>query len=183
MILFLIVIGESFFYFYNNKFTNKIPVWKVKITEGPLQEKKTQQKKQNVFTSLSLPILRDTAISSDSFVTMSLWKKDFTPSAIIMVQFKGVVTSIDNEGTGSTPGFSYRKKITIKLPNGTEKTNLYFNDADLLTMKIYKSTNGAETPINFSDLKKGANIDIKTTLDLTKDENHNTIEMKIVETI
>lgn len=165
-ILFLIIIGELYFYLnYNQQATNTI----------------TKNAYSQNMAAINQPTPAYCGISSAVFITArntdALIKKKAITSSVINNTYEGYISKID-KGSLKNPDIqnpNYQPKYAVYLnlsPNRTEKTfGFFFNDNELKSLNIKLATNISSQASTLDDLKVGNHISVQESFDMTKPVN------------
>lgn len=124
--------------------------------------------------------LTDSALSPDTLSDLLYTRRGVLTASILNNKYQGEIVELITTG-GIIPKNQSPYQVKIKIQGEQGAVNvLYLGASDLALTKMYQiNKDGKQLPINISDLQIGNKVIIEITLDLTKDPNSNTMEIKI----
>ena len=133
-------------------------------------------------TPTSTPIITKRNLKTDitQFV-MEVVNNGLIDKSYIVSEYKGKIISLQDQNVSppppsASPNSQYQPLLLITLEKDTlekdkrenPKINFYFNDKELLILKIKRQANGENIELGVQDLKVGQEVMIRETWDLIK---------------
>lgn len=131
----------------------------------------------------------DKAINKETtekwYTALRWFYNDTLKSSVLSNEFNGIITNINYDGRRFAgggkeyEGIEYAKMLEIQGEK-SNRNKFFYKESDLRNLKIIKiASDGAEIPLKFDDLKSGNYINMKITIDLSKNFDESQIENKI----
>jgi|SRR3989338_2184920 len=174
IILLIITLSEIGYYLYMNIQKNNIQKT-LNSTDEPIRKIPTYP-----YTDTARDISKEALDQQNLDKTIKNLKqfgKGVLKSSVIINEYEGEIVDIDKDGIVSN-SVEYKVILSIKGRENNENTFFYQKDhIDLI--KVVKTQEGKEEPITINDLNIGDQINIKESIDLTKDWENSVTEIKI----
>lgn len=170
LLIIIIILEIGFYIFYQNRFS---------INQQSREENHENPSLSNIAITLTHSQLPTPGQNLLGKSIINSYQKGLVTSSILNNEYEGIIKELVQEH-GKVWIIESNYEYDIKLTLLSKKDNIsifpfYYNKNDLSKIELVNLVNSDEKTIKFDDLKKGDNVIVKASFDLTKDVWHNNV--------